>query len=405
VKTLRLDFETRSELILGGQESVGLYNYATHKSTLVLMLAYKMPGSKVVDIWFPHLGPMSAELRAAILDPSVTISAFNCAFERYILRYKCDLLVHPSRFSDPQVGARYLSLPASLEEVGEILTLPENLMKDKRGSALIKIFCEPKWTRKKKGIESTMYFNDWNSHPVEFAEFADYCKQDIIAEEEVERREIILEALPLPPFEQRLWIFDQIVNDRGMPVNVEFVQKAHKLGVRAKEEAIAAQDKITGLENSNSVQQLLPWAKERGYPYNTLGKDFVDAVLKDPAIVLSEECRLVLTKRREAASTTYTKLAKILRQVSPDGRLRNMFIFMGSSRCGRWSSGAVQLHNMARPDKMFESRKNLADARTLILAEDYEGIKERFKDPKTGKPGSVLLVIKNTIRTVFEVLE
>jgi hypothetical protein len=78
-----------------------------------------------------------------------------------------------------------------------------------------------------------------------------------------------------------------------------------------------------------------------------------------------------------------------------------MFIFMGSSRCGRWSSGAVQLHNMARPDKVFESRKNLADGRALILAEDYEGIKERFKDPKTGKPGSVLLVIKNCIRTVF----
>jgi DNA polymerase len=405
MKVLRLDFETRSELILGGQESVGLYNYATHPSTQVLMLAYKMPRSKTVEIWFPHLGSMSVELRSAILDPSVTISAFNCAFERYILKYKCGLEVHPSRFSDPQIGARYLSLPASLEEVGEILGLPENLMKDKRGSALIKLFCEPKWTRKKKGVEPVMYFNDWNSHPAEFEEFANYCKQDIVSEEEVERREIILDALPLPPFEQRLWIFDQIVNDRGMPVNVDFVRKAHKLGVRAKEEAIAAQDKITGLENSNSVQQLLPWVRERGYPYNTLGKDFVDATLKDPSIALSEDCRLVLTKRREAASTTYTKLAKILRQVSADGRLRNMFIFMGSSRCGRWSSGAVQLHNMARPDKMFESRKNLADARTLILAEDYEGIKERFKDPKTGKPGSVLLVIKNTIRTVFEVLE
>ena len=401
IKVLRIDFETCSAVELSGQESVGLHNYMTHPTTRALMLAYKLPGAKTVDIWFPHEGPMPAELRAALLDPEVFISAFNSAFERYGLEFLCGFKLHPSRFIDPQVGCRYLTLPASLEGAGEVLGLPAHLKKDARGEELIKLFCVPHYTRKKKGVEPKMFFNDWNSHPSEWLEFSDYCIQDVIAEEEVERRCEILEALPLPPFERKLWIFDQIVNDRGIPVDVELVEKAYRLGVRAKEEAIAEQDAISGLENSNSTTQLLPWAREHGYPYNTLGKDFVDAVLKDPQIVLSEECRKVLTKRREAASTTYTKLAKILRQVSPDGILYNQFVFMGSTRCARWSGNGVQLHNLARPDKTFESYKSLADARALIRAEDYEGIKERFKDQKTDKPGSVLLVIKNCIRSVF----
>src|SRR5258708_2176670 len=107
--------------------------------------------------------------------------------------------------------------------------------------------------------------------------------------------------------------------------------------------------------------------------------------------------------RAEAASTSYQKLGKILEAVSPDGRLRNQFIFMGSSRCGRWSGNAVQLHNMARPALVgktdtcpgydFEDQKVVKEARAMIYAEDYDGIKVKY--------GSVLLVVKSLIRTVF----
>jgi DNA polymerase len=101
--------------------------------------------------------------------------------------------------------------------------------------------------------------------------------------------------------------------------------------------------------------------------------------------------------RAEAASTSYQKLGKILECVSPDGRLRGQFIFMGSSRCGRWSGNAVQLHNMARPSVVgghdFEDQKVVQDARAMIHAEDYDAIKAKF--------GSVLLVVKSLIRTVF----
>ena len=145
--------------------------------------------------------------------------------------------------------------------------------------------------------------------------------------------------------------------------------------------------------------------KERGYPYNTLRKETVDSALKDPALTIAPEARQALTARREATSTTYTKLAKIMQQISPDGMLRNQFVYMGSSRNGRWSSrGGVQLHNMARPGVIGKSQENpdgydfelqsvVREAREMMARGDYEGIKAKYK--------SVLLVVKNLIRTVF----
>lgn len=404
MKILWIDFETCSAAELGGKDSVGLYNYATHPSTKVLMMAYKLPDSKAVELWFPHLSEMPRYLYADLHNPNFMIGAFNSAFERYILQYQFGITLPASRFVDPQVGCRYLSLPPDLDSCCTILGLPAHLAKDKRGEELIKLFSVPQMARKKKGEEQRTYFNDWTSHPQEWAEFGEYCKRDVVAEEEVMRRLEILDAMPMPPFERKLWLFDQTVNDRGMPVDVGFVKKMHHLAVRSKQEALEAQNAITGLGNSNSPAQLLPWVKERGYPYNTLNKNFVDAALKDPDVHLSEECHKVLTARRESASTAYTKLAAILRQVCDDGRLRNQFIYLGSSRCGRWSGSSVQLHNLARPMVLgkcpenpggydFEDQEVVNAARRLVYDENYDEIKARYK--------SVLLCVKCLIRTVF----
>lgn len=399
----RLDFEARSFLELGGQKSVGLYNYATHPSTQILMLGYKLPKYAKPKLWLPHLGPMPQDLLERLHDQTALWSAFNSSYERYLLQHKLGIIVPAERFHDPQVSARYLSMPGNLEDVGRILGLPAEFEKDKRGGDLIDLFSKPHKNKKKRGEDVTYFFNDWDSHPKEFEEFGEYCLQDVIAEEEVARRETVLQAFPLPDSERKLWIFDQKVNDRGMPVDVVFVQKMYKLAVRAKQAAKDAANAITGLQNANSQQQLLPWLRERGYPFNTLRKDTVAVVLKDTSNELTPEARIVLNMRKEAASTSYTKLSAILRQVAADGFLKNQFIFMGSSRCGRWSGNAVQLHNMARPDGIFEDMENVNKARAMVYAEDYDGLNTTFvPDPK--KPDEkmpALLVIRSLIRTVF----
>ena len=409
---LILDFETRSEAEL---TEVGLHNYCLHPTTEALCLAWRLVKSLDIDtvtpveIWEPrfasrpYIGSLPKRLLEAILDPRVPIIAFNSAFERYVFQYVLGIEIPAERFQDPQASARYLSLPANLEDVGMVLGLPMEMRKDKRGEDLLDLFSYPHTRKKKDG--GGKYFNDWNTHPAEWAQLLEYCKQDVIAEQEVARRENLLGVFPLPDRERKIWLFDQIVNDRGMPTDREFVEKAFRLADRSKKEKLEEQNKRTGLENANSTQQLLPWLQDRGYPLSNLRKQNIELILKAPLdamgegsiIGLSDECRDVLTARMEANSTSYKKLQTILRNISPDGRLRNQFIYMGSSRCGRWAGNNVQLHNLARPGSLngysFEDMQVVQDARAMVYAEDHDGLKAKF--------GSVLLVIKFLIRTVF----
>lgn len=403
IQILKTDFETRSHVQIGGPSGVGLYNYFTHPSTAVLMQAYKLPGDTGLcsRLWQPHEGPMHEELNAALDDPSVLIEAFNSAFERYCLQYQLGKKIHPSRFIDPQVGGRYLCLPPDLASMCDILDVPDYLKKDPRGEALIDLFSVPVVERKtKKNPNPRTYFNDWSTHPAEWFAFGQYCMRDVDSEEEVLRREIGLEAWPMSDFERELWVWDQVVNDRGMPVDLEFVEAALWIALEAKRIALEEQNAITKLDNSNSRDQLLPWVRERGYPYNTLNKAFVEAALNDPQYQMSEECRTVLTKRMTAGSTSYTKLEAIKRHTCSDNVVRNMFIYLGSSRCGRWSGNAVQPHNFPRPSipkrvngADFEDIETIKDARALIYKRDYQGLVNKY--------GNVLEVIKSVLRTVF----
>lgn len=404
---LHFDYESRSPV---SPSDVGLRNYIFHSATEPLFLWYRLNDGEYKCVKF-YLGETIKdypELHAALLNPEVMLVAFNSSFERYMSK-KLGYDLPASRFIDPQVGGRYLSLPASLEVQGDVLGLPPSLAKDKRGKELIKLFSEQVVTKAKKptkknpaGVPEQRYYNDWNSHPKEWEEFLEYGKRDVIAEGELLRRMRLLGALPLPPLEQALWLLDQKVNDRGMPVDVLFVEKMYRLALRAKEESKAKFESMTGVANANSPSQIKVWAATQGYPYPSLNKDTVASALKDPNLKMTDLLRAALKLRKEAASTSYQKLGKILESVSSDGRLCGQFVFLGSSRCGRWSGNAVQLHNLARPMPVialdgkvydFEDQKVVQEARALVHREDYEEIMQKY--------GTVLLVVKNLIRTVF----
>lgn len=400
IDTLHADFETRSEVELRGDGSVGLYNYCTHPSTKALMLSWAINTSKV-SLWEIAKGePMPQALWEALKDVQVLLAAWNSPFERNVFEHKLGIKLSYSRWRDPQASARYLSLPDDLETAGIALNLPLEFRKDEKGEDLINVFSKltiPRKVRVKKGVvveQLKPYFRDWDSDPLLWDDFGQYCIQDTESEREIARRLEAFKVYPLPIREQRIWELDQKINDTGMPTDLSFVRKNGVIGAMAEERAVNKLKVLTGLENPNSDKQMLSWVRERGYEYSFLRKEYVALSLESDSKI-SDAAREALELRKLSRSTSYKKLKKIEQQLCPDRRLKNQFIFMGAARTARWSSGASQLHNMARPAPEFEEEENLNAARELIYAEDYDGLVKRFGEYL------VMPAVKSNIRSSF----
>lgn len=413
--TLHNDFETRSAIDL---KIVGIDNYAKHASTSILMWAYAFDDGPV-QLWEPHLGRLPSDAADALRDPNVIKAAWTASFERNIFLRKLDIDIPIECWIDPMINARYLSLPGSLESVGEILHLPLHLRKNSDGDRLIDLFSIPKKPKKTRRAASDLdslfdisplaasavepTFADYKSHPDEWEAMGRYCKQDVVAERALGAWLNHKQCAPLPEREMKIWYLDQHINAFGVPTDRKFVENSYTLASKDKDALTAQQKKLTGLENPNSPVQMLKWAHAEGYPYNSLRKEPVSVALADPAVHMTKLGREVLELRKQSAKTSYTKLAAMTEAVSADDYLRNQFSFMGSARAGRWSGKQVQLHNMARPIKAIEAEGALDKARALIYACDYDGIQEAFtwKDAKGKHPGSVIDIVTSCVRSSF----
>ena len=279
---LFLDYETFSLLNL---KEVGLDNYAKDPSTGVSMLGWSCDHEDV-EIWLPHEGPPPQKLLDAWRDPTVIKVAWSAQFEFNITNHVAGPRYIPgglnlpmSQYRDPIVLAHNLSLPGKLEMVGAILKMANQ--KDKRGDELKKMFCMPV----SKGGNMTLFgiapplFRDHNSHPREFAEYIEYCKQDVRTERDLWYR---LLTVPFPDIEWQGWLLDQKINAYGMPGNRDLAQKGQRLALRFMEEQRTLLKSVTGLENPMSDKQMLVWATARGYPWNSLRAPTVKAELKSP---------------------------------------------------------------------------------------------------------------------------
>jgi DNA polymerase len=403
---LHFDYETRSPLELS---DVGVDKYFSDPRTEILMCAYAFDDGPV-KCWEVHRGEMPAELNEAFLNPAVTKAAWNASFERTGTEKKLGIFIPFEQWYDPSVGARYMSMPGGLDKVGEILDLPVNLRKnDKRGAELVRMFSMPIPVKKKKAAtdENTLFdispteetekeieykYRDHISHPKEWKEFVEYCKQDVVAERAIGKR---VELFPLEPSEQKMWFLDQKINHRGIAANRDFATKCFKLAKRNKEEYITTIRNMTGVENPNSTPQMLAWAVPLGYPFTSLRKEPVRAALTDDEVKMTPECREALSILKYAKKNSYTKLEALTTALSEDDRLRDQFLFYGAPRAGRWTGRNVQFQNMGRPIKNIERKGGLEKAMSLVFAEDYEGLKAAFpNDP-------VIEVMTSCVRSAF----
>jgi DNA polymerase len=338
--TLWFDSETFSECDL---KAHGTHRYAEHPSTEITVAQW------AIDDGEPHVFDCTgrhfpAGFEKMLNDPTVTIIAHNSMFDRTLLRHCWGIDVPIERWQDTMIQAMAHGLPGGLDKIGQIVGLPADLAKDKRGRELIHLFCKP------RPKNSTLRRATRETHPKEWAEFLEYSRQDIVAMRAIGTR--------LPSWNYRaghpelaLWHLDQRINDRGVAVDMELADAAiTAVAVEQKRLKRAVNTQTDGLvTNVSQRDNLLAFiCAEYGVNLPDMKADTLRRRMDDPE--LPEAVKLLLAIRLEATKTSTAKYKALMNATSADGRLRNTLQFAGAQRTARWAGRIFQPQNMPRPD-------------------------------------------------------
>lgn len=377
MKKLSCDIETFSDVDL---IRCGVYKYADSPNFEMLLFAYAVDDGDVHIIDIAGGEELPEKIIQAIKSDTVVKTAYNAQFERVCLsRY---LKLPDGEYLNPQswyctaVQAAELALPLSLADVGSVLGLERQKMTE--GKELIKYFCVPcKPTKSNGNCTRNRPCHDINK----WETFKKYCMRDVDVERQIADK---LKMYPISDEEHRLYVLDQIINDRGVLVDSELAEQAVKLNSIQTAVAVEQAYMITGLENSNSVTQLKQWLKEKGVEIESLSKKSVKSLADETDGDVSEMLKLRLLM----AKTSVKKYEAVIRSVCSDNRVHGMMRFCGANRTGRWSGNILQPQNLPQ-----NHLPDLTLARDIVKDGDFEMLDMMF--------GNVPNVLSELIRTVL----
>lgn len=373
MRTLSIDIETYSDVDLS---KCGVYKYVSSPAFEVLLFGYAADGgdARVVDLACGEQIP--EEVISALADTSVTKWAFNAMFERVCLSNFLGEWLEPEGWHCTMVWSATLGLPLSLESAGAALGLEKQKLTE--GKDLIRYFCVPCRPTKANGGRTR---NRPEYDPEKWERFKAYNLRDVETEMLIQKR---LSNFPVPDTVWEEYRLDQEINDRGIGVDMELVRQAIVMDERSKAELSSVMQKLTGLENPNSVQQMKQWLADHGLETDTLGKKAVAELVK----TVPEPLREVLSLRQQLAKSSVKKYTAMENAVCADSRAHGMFQFYGANRTGRFSGRLIQLQNLPQ-----NHMSDLAQARALVRGGDYEALSMLYEDiPDT---------LSQLIRTAF----
>ena len=389
INMITIDIETRSDKDIS---KCGVYAYTDTPYFDILLFAYSIDGQPVRVVDTANGEEIPENVLAALADENVVKRAFNCNFERvclskylrenypqYFQSYSIDEdtvgdFLNPESWHCSMIHARTLGLPSSLAEVGKVLGIEQQKMTE--GKALVKFFCVPYDT-----VDGVPQFHNPKDYPDKWEIFKAYNKRDVEAELEIDRK---LSRFPVPDFLWKEFYLDQEINDRGILVDMQLADKAIGLDAEAKEELTAEMKRLTGVENPNSVYQLLDWLETQGDKSDSLGKAQVQELIK----TAKEPVKSVLQLRLQLSKSSVKKYTAMKNTACSDNRARGMFSFYGASRTGRWAGRNVQLQNLPQ-----NHLPDLSEARELVKYGSFEDIQMLYDDvPDT---------LSQLIRTAF----
>ena len=391
IEYLSIDLETKSGTDLSKS---GVYRYVEDDDFEILLFGYSINGGEVSVVDMACGEQIPEDVLRAVADENIVKWAFNAAFERICLstwlrKHRPDLFasysipedsvgnyLNPVSWRCSMIWAAYIGLPLSLEGVGAVLKLQDQKMSE--GKALIKFFSVPCKATKTNGGRT---WNRPEHAPDKWATFKAYNKRDVEVEMSIQKA---LARFPVPDSVWEEYHISEEINDRGIGLDKQMVKQAIELDALSRDELSAEMQRLTNMDNPNSVAQMKLWLADHGLEVESLDKKAVKELLKTAPPELAQALEL----RQQLARSSVKKYIAMENCVCADGRCRGMFQFYGANRSGRWAGRLIQLQNLPQnhiPD--------LVSARSLVKAGDYEMLRLLYEDvPDT---------LSQLIRTAF----
>lgn len=334
-----------------GIAAVGGPVYSEHPSTRILSVAWELGAGP--RLWIPGM-PDPDELFDYVRSGGL-IEAWNAMFEYLMWQNVCHKrmgwpALHPNQMRCAMARARAHSLPGKLGKAAEVLGASEQ--KDKAGDLLIRKLCIPTNSKKPPTLE-------------DYDALYRYNVQDIKAEASVAAL-----CPPLSPYERNVWLLDQAINIRGVSVDREALSNCIEIVRRATDRYTAELQQLTGgfVQSVGELANMTRWLSLAGVHTASLESDVVDSLLAGD---LPLDAKRVLEIRAMLGAASVKKLFAIDRMLCQDGRLRDLFVYCGADRTGRWAGRGPQPQNMpgGHPTEMVDGVLDCIASRNLATVE------------------------------------
>lgn len=369
---ITFDFETRSKADL---KKVGAYKYSLDPSTRPTCLAIKERGGTVLLLKFHEINrswkEQSVFFRREWSNKIIfgyLFTAHNAFFERCIYE---NILV--KRYGWPHIPYRQYrctaakaaacALPRNLEGAGESLEL--RIQKDKRGYAAMMATCKPtkRWnlywavkndiaagkrvTERRKTMAridrpEPPVFLEYEEAPDVWDTLYEYCKIDVVSEEELDF------ALPdLIPLEQEVWHLNQTINWRGLRCDLPTVKKITDImDVQGKQKKRELELLTAGLiTKPRAIKKIMQFLELEGVKLPNLQAKTVDDALA--GFGLSDDMRALLEITKALSLASIKKFQAFRHRADEHGWIRDIVLYHAAST-GRDGGTGINPYNFPR---------------------------------------------------------
>lgn len=337
MQSAHLDFETRSTTELLDS---GVYRYVEDPNTAAWCFSYRI-GDGLVNRWKPG-SPEPEDLLDHIAFGG-TVVAHNAAFERWIWNIVMRRMfphwpvLQIEQQDCTMARAAAISHPQALGTLSRVLQLPAQ--KDMTGNALMKKMAKPR----RINADGTI---TWWDEPGNEERLGAYCDQDVFTECDVDTR-----IPPLTAYEKRVWQLDQIINDRGIPMDTVAIPKCVAMVDLAKKSADSEMRRLTGraVAKCTADNAIIEWVQKQGIDCTTVRKDTHDDLIFMAQLAGKDYVADVIKLRSDAKKTSTAKYAAMMDCMCWDGRIRGTLNYWGAGP-GRWAGRLIQPQNFPRVD-------------------------------------------------------